>query len=98
MKKLLILSIIGCNVFACKPSKDQLMKEFINSCIDEAGRAAKDDETKKLITDYCNCAGQKMIDQFSVEELQRLIKNPNDADIVRKLEPIINSCSELLKK
>jgi len=100
MKKLFVTAVIGASLFSisCKPSKDQLKKTFVKSCIEEAGKTVKDEKSKKAIADYCDCAGQKVVDQFSYEELQKLDKNPNDAELNKKLEPIINTCAEALGK
>jgi len=102
MKQLLVAFIIGGYMLtlSCKPSKDQMKKEFVQSCIAQATKSmpSNDDKTKKAVADYCDCAGQKVMDQFSLDELEKLTKNPNDAEMTTKLTPIINTCAEALGK
>ncbi|MES2774639.1 MAG: hypothetical protein V4722_10665 [Bacteroidota bacterium] len=102
MKQFVVAVIVGASLFtmSCKPSKDQMKKEFISSCIEQASKTMtnNDEKTTRAVADYCECTGQKLIDQFSVEELEKLTKDPNDAELTKKLKPIINTCTEALGK
>ena len=56
------------------------------------------EKTKKAFEDYCECAGQKVIDSFTIAELEQLNKTPKDTALVKKLAPIIANCAAMLGK
>lgn len=100
MKKLLLPIIaLGLIATSCKtqPTHEQLKAVFVDSCISSAHRemtrngATVSKEMDQMLKEYCDCSGDKVVDNFTLEELAKIGKQP-DAASQAKVEKLTQPC------
>lgn len=97
MKKLLLPVCFGIAVFAvsCQPSKEQVKKNFLKSCTEQAANYGAN-ISKDIFDEYCNCAADKMLDKYSVAEVKEMEKD--QSAMMQKVMPVIQPCVDDLQQ
>ena len=99
MKNLLFVLGIGLTIFSCnaKPDKNdaELRAQTMVSCEKEALQANMSDEKKILVKEYCSCATDKMLGEFTYTEMLQL--NSPSKELQDRLMKLIDPCVRELK-
>ena len=99
MKKIILGLIFGLTIFSCNAKgdknnaeeKSQAMTACEQAAITPGISAAK----KELITKYCDCSTDKMLDEFTYAEMMQM-KNPSP-ELQERLMNVIEPCMNDLK-
>jgi hypothetical protein len=81
----LFLLILGGN--SCQPSKDAVRNSFIKKC----KTALPGTMTREMEDQYCNCAAEKLLKQFSLKEIIEMEQKKKTSEIenVQKMRKAI---------
>lgn len=73
-------------------------QSFIDSCIeDEMQGGINNPKTKAIIKDFCSCSADKMFDKYSAEEIDKIMKEGDDA-LTEAMMPLIQPCLDDLQE
>lgn len=93
MKKVL-LATVACSgiimMFSCKPSKDELRKNFISKCSTSIPATVP----KDIADEYCNCSADALLKKYSVDEIAAMEKKimEGDQQIKNKMMEDVRPC------
>lgn len=92
MKKNLIFALAATAfLFASCNSKDVVKRNFVKKCKESIGQSGQAAEMQKDFEDYCNCAGDKVVEKFSAAEIIKMEKE-SEAEMMKKMMPVIQPC------
>lgn len=98
---LLIITFIFSGFISCnkKIQKNEENKNlFINSCITTAKKETRGMFKEEDINAYCDCAANKALGEFTVEEMLQLNNAEEGVDVQKRLMEVIQPCVEELSK
>ena len=89
-----ILFLISCDKKVEKSNKN--INDFVSSCVGEAKKSYSSILSEKDIFDYCNCAADKALDEFTTKDLSKLNNLDKHPDIQNRMAKAIEPCVEEL--
>ena len=85
-----LIATISCNK---KIEKNETnMKEFVNTCIEGAKGQYPGAITDLQIKEYCKCAGEKTLDNFTAAELIKLNAPAQYPELEQKMIKLVEPC------
>ncbi len=66
-------------------------------CIETGNKQFADSKVKAYFHQYCECSSEKMSDQISQEEFNKMKEAGNDAALQAKIMPIVQPCLDELQ-
>jgi hypothetical protein len=102
MKKIFLMmafAFVAVSSFAQKitdPKQRKEMKDiFYNECMTAAD--PNDKETYPVMKKYCDCSGEKMLDKFTRQELEKFA-DMTEEELAEIVMPAIQGCLEKMQK
>ncbi len=97
MKKYILLAFIAPALLLASFSntRESRKKDFIASCNESGDQQLTEPAQRKLFHEYCDCAGEKIVNKFTEADWKRLekLQNSGQEDEVKKMTmPIVQTC------
>lgn len=73
-----------------------MKQQFVNSCVEEILTATTDSSVVVMVKKYCECAGEKVVNHFSTDQIAAWGTMETD-QIEAQIMPIIQKCTEQYK-
>ena len=99
MKNLLFTIGVALTIFSCnaKPDKDdpKLREQAMTSCEQAALQPTMSAEKKTLVKEYCSCATDKMLGEFTYAEMMQM--NTPSKELQDRLMKLVDPCLKELQ-
>lgn len=95
MKKLIAIALVAVALSSCGDDKKALKEVFVKNCMNASD--PKNEKLHNAMKTYCDCAGEKVVNKFSKEEMASF-NTMSESDMETKLMPVIKDCLSDLEK